>query len=126
MQRLFYTLTLCSVIFAIGCGSSTVNIKGTVKMADGSPVDRGVVYLVSEKEQFTIDIQSNGAFSYSVSPGIYRISVGGITREEVQPNSDYPVQVSLVAEKYENPATSELGIDTSQTKTIELVLDPAE
>ena len=95
-------------------------------MADGTAVDRGVVYFVGDKEMFTVDIQSNGAFNHRISPGVYRISVGGITREEERSDSAYPVQVSLIASKYEDPATSGLSIDTHQTRTLDLVLDPSE
>ena len=131
--------TICSKtnspdIVAVGCGGGSVVIKGTAKMADGATVDRGMVIFVGEKEQFSADIQSNGTFSPGrlrdgdgIPPGVYQISLSGIVREEPNPaDPERPLGIPLIASKYGDHRTSGLSIDTSQTKTLDLVLDPAK
>jgi len=131
MQRFFYMLALFSV-FTIGCGN-TVVITGTAKMADGTKIERGMVSFFGENDMYTATIRPDGTFSPGVMrdgggipPGVYRISVSGIFREVMVPGSEHPNHVSLIAERYANRETSGLAIDTSQTRTIDLVLDPAE
>ena len=130
MQRLFYTLTLFSLFFAVGCGDAVV-VKGTAKMADGTSIESGMVNFHGETDQYRAAI-TNGTFSPGrlkdgdgIPAGVYRISVGA-THEVEQPGSDYPVSVSLIHSKYADPSTSELSIDTSKQKTLDLVLEPAE
>jgi len=131
MQRVFYVLTLFSVSLALGCGNAAV-VTGTAKMADGTVIDRGTVSFFGENDMYTATIRSDGTFSpgvmrdgEGVPPGVYRISVSGVTREVMRPGSDYPDHVSLIAERYASRETSGLVIDTNQTRTIDLVLDPA-
>ena len=131
MQRIFYALTLFSVFFAIGCGNAVV-IKGTAKMADGTTVTNGTVLFVSDSAQYSANIQTNGTFSPGVDkdgegipPGVYQISVVGVSREETRPGESYPIQISLIASKYGDHRTSGISLDTSKEKTLNLELEPA-
>jgi len=133
MQRFFYALSLFSLIFVIGCGGSVV-VKGTVKMADGTPVETGTVVFLGEKEQFSADIQPGGKFSPGkfkdgdgITPGVYKIGVRGVVRKEERSESSYLTPPkSLIHSKYADALTSGLTIDTTKTKTLDLVLDPTE
>jgi len=137
MQRFFCALILFSLIFAVGCGGNVV-IKGTAKMADGTVIDHGTVYFEGDAGQFSADIQSDGTFSPGrlqdgdgIPTGVYQITVGGVVRYEGEFRmqglvSVYPTTVPLIHSKYMNASTSGLSIDTSQSKKVDLVLDPAE
>ena len=137
MRQVLYTLTLFSVLFAVGCGGTV--IQGTAKMADGTPIGQGTVFFHSGNDMYTATIRPDGTFSPGVMrdgdgipPGVYRISVSGVFREGAMPPGDddsgraSPEQIPLIASKYASPATSGLEIDTTKTRTIDLVLDPAE
>jgi len=142
MQRFFYALILFSICFVIGCGGS-VTVKGTVKLADGTPIETGTVIFRNDKEQFSADIQPGGTFSPGrfkdgdgITPGIYQIYLTGVTRNAA-PSDPYSAPAptvqgsgsrsgALIHSKYEQPTSSGLSIDTSQTRTLNLVLDPAE
>jgi len=104
-------------------------------MADDTAIERGVVFFDCESAsaQYSADI-IKGTFSpgimrdgTGIPPGVYRISVGGINREIPSPNpGEHTWTVSRIHSRYASPATSGLTIDTSQTRTIDLVLEPAE
>jgi len=126
------------MFFAAGCNRSVV-ITGTAKMADGTTIDNGTVYFTSDKGQYSADIQSNGTFSPGITrdgegipPGVYQVTVGGVVRYEgetkILPNgtSVYPKTVPLIAAKYGQASTSGLSLDTSKSKTLDLVLESAQ
>ena len=137
MRRFYYTLTLLCLFFAVGCGNAVI-VKGIAKMADGTAVEEGTVYFYGEKnDMYTASI--NGCVfrpgvvrdGDGIPPGVYSISVVGGTKEvpNLDPNSEHypePNSVSLIHSKYGNQKTSGLTLDTRQSKTLDLVLDPAE
>jgi len=137
MQRVFFALTLIPLVFAIGCGGNVV-IRGIATMADGTIIDNGTVYFQGDAGQFSADIQPDGTFSPGrlqdgdgIPPGVYQITVGGVVRYEGEFRMEglvsvFPATIPLIHSRYMNPGTSGLSIDTSQTRTINLVLDPAE
>jgi hypothetical protein len=144
MQRIFCVLTFLSLCFAVGCGGSVV-VKGTVKTADGTPIESGTIIFLGDKEQFSADIQPGGTFSPGkfadgdgITPGVYRIYLTGVGRTESRSDSGSPTSVpvlqgaqksaagALIHSKYALPETSELTIDTSKSRTLNLVLDPAQ
>jgi len=134
MQRLFYTLTLFSLFFAAGCGNAVV-VKGTAKMADGTAVESGIVYFHGEKDEYSANIV-NGTFSPGrmkdgdgIPSGFYEVSVRGVVREvpSTDPAMDgSPERIPLIHSKYGTPETSGFTLDTSKSKTLDLVLEPAE
>jgi hypothetical protein len=138
MQRFFYALTLLSLIFAVGCGGNTAVIKGTAKLKDGTPIDRGTVVFRNDKEQFEATIQPGGTFSPGkfkdgdgITPGVYQVYLMGVFPPPPPP-MDGVVQIaggppaSLIHEKYKEVSTSGITFDTSKQKTLDLVLDPPE
>ena len=66
-----------------------------------------------------------------IPPGVYAISVLGVTNVEPDPDPD-PYEdnptpsVSLIHSRYNDHRTSGLTLDTSQSRVLDLVLDPAE
>ena len=140
MQRFFCTLALCSLVFVVGCGGNVV-ITGTAATADGTPITQGTVTFTNAQGQFSGDIQPNGTFrpgrmrdGDGIPPGHYQVFVTGVVREvpgtpdldPEDPRFRYATFVTIVHPRYSDPATSGLSIDTAQTKTLNLVLDPAE
>ena len=146
MQRIFYALTLFSLIFIIGCGD-TVTVKGTAKMADGTPIEAGTIIFRSDKEQFSADIQPNGTFSPGklkdgdgITPGVYQIGVMGVRpkgadptaagttpqakKRRSTPSGDVNPPPQYIHSRYADVTQSGLTIDTSKTQTLDLVLDP--
>ena len=141
MQRIFYALTLFALCFTVGCGG--VIIKGTAKTKDGTTITTGTVKFVGEKEEFQADIKSDGTFSpgktkdgQAIPHGVYRIAISGVHNTSGQPqarmSSSNPTPLpeiqsgGLIHSKYIYPDTSGLTIDTSKTKTLDLMLDPPE
>ena len=137
MRRTFFALTLFSLVFAVGCGGGDVVIKGTATMADGTKIDNGTVQFHGATATYSADIMPDGTFSPGklrdgdgIPPGVYQITVGGVVRLEGEFRMDglrsvYPTTVSLIADKYSDKTSSGLSIDTSKTKTIDIVLEPA-
>ena len=87
------------------------------------------------------DIQPGGTFSPGrvkdgdgIPSGVYKISVRGAISKEALANPGPPkvrepgeqAPGALIHLKYENADTSGLTIDTTKTKTLDLVLDPPE
>ena len=130
----------------MGCGN-TVVVKGTAKLADGRPLENGRVLFSNDKEQFTADIKPGGTFSPGkykdgdgIPSGVYKIVITGAyaqgesasskpstsgmpSPEEIRRLRKARVAAALIHSKYEDPNTSGLTIDTSKTKTLDLVLD---
>lgn len=151
MQRFFYSLVLFSACFVIGCGNSAV-VKGTAKLADGTPIENGRVVFSNDKDQFMANIQPGGTFSPGrlqdgdgIPSGVYKIAVMGVqakgaltSASSATPSGTAPspqmmrqarqerVKDTLIHPRYENANTSGLTIDTSKTKTINLVLEPPQ
>ena len=109
-------------------------------MADGTAVESGTVYFYGEKDDMYTASINGGVFRPGVlrdgdgiPPGVYAMSVVGVTNEEPDPNPD-PYEdnpdpttgVSLIHSRYGDHRTSGLTLDTSQSRVIDLVLDPAE
>ena len=137
MQRFYYSLTLLCLFFTVGCGGSVI-VKGTAKMADGTAVESGTVHFYGEKNDMYTATITGGVFRPGVlrdgdgiPPGAYAISVVGVTNEvpdsNPDPYEDNPTpSVSLIHSRYNDHRTSGLTLDTSQSKVLDLVLDPAE
>ena len=133
MQRTLYSLILLAICFAVGCGGN-VTITGTAALADGTPVATGFVEFHSGTNMYRAT-NRNGSFSPGatrdgggIPAGVYQIRVSGVGEIVERPGStpEEPLTtfVSHINERYEDIATSGLSIDTSQTRRLELVLDP--
>ena len=133
MQRSFFALTLFFLLFTVGCGDKVV-VKGTAKLADGTTITKGTVVFHSDKETFQADIQPGGSFSPGklkdgdgIPRGVYQIYLTGVLSGETPgPYDEAPASVSLIHSRYSQPDSSGLSFDTSKSKTLDLVLDPAE
>ena len=108
-------------------------------MADGTTVEQGIVYFMSDTAEYTARIQPNGTFSPGVlkdgagiPPGTYKIKVGGVDRMVDPPGGAnpekglYPMPVSIIDAKYASTDTSGFTLDTSKTKTLDIVFEPAK
>ena len=99
----------------------------------------GTVTFLSEKEQFMADIQADGTFSPGVvkdgggiPSGVYKICITAYPRGYTATPRDYTKKSqsgssdpgAVIHAKYASADTSGLTIDTSKTKTLDLVLDP--
>jgi len=151
MQRIFYALTLLALVFTVGCGGAL--IKGTIETKDGTKLTEGIVRFLSEsgKEEYQADIRPDGTFSPGMTKdgepiphGVYQIYLTGVglplpplKGEEGMRlpalTVDPAMAKSLSTEvgnkihiKYGMPDTSGLSINTRETKTLKLVLDPPE
>jgi len=108
-------------------------------MEDGTPLTKGIITFRNDAGQYQADIKPDGTFSPGkfkdgdgIAPGVYQIGI------EVFSGSPPPVVASgsggspppppssPIHSKYVQPSTSGLTLDTSKTKTLNLVLDPAE
>jgi hypothetical protein len=116
-------LVLPAILIVTGCGKN-VYVEGTVKYADGTLLDQGMVAFESDEVFYYGYITKNGKFS----PGVYRDGSG-------IPKGKYRVFVTSaddnnrehVAKKYTNSKTSGFEFDIQKRTTgIELIVEHAE
>ena len=117
-------IILLGLPFLIGCGDPS--LSGTVKYADGTPVNEGRVVLQNDKSQGIGDIRPDGSFKvYQYKPGdglkrgVYKVYFQGAFKM----NDSGVILYHLVPEKYRDQNTSGLTYDSSTGRRLDIVIE---
>ena len=133
----YHTAFALLLIFLVGCGSN-VTVSGTVKFADGTPLDRGTVTFEDAKMMAYGDIQKNGTYSLDsgeakgIPPGTYRVSITGLNAPIVIPPTEIGgkvqiiPQVSPIHKRFENPAASGLTCEVKGRTKFDITVEPPQ
>lgn len=133
-HRLFLGV-LCiggSLLICTGCDDK-VKLSGRVTFFDdGSPLNVGCVYFVSDTYMSRGQLQSDGTFVLSstgkkdgIPAGQYGVYIGQaeVHSGQMTPD-DYPVMKSLIAEKFTDSRTSGLSLTVDRsTRQFDIVVD---
>ena len=133
---LFFVLVF-GVLCVCGC-SGKVNVHGTVKYSDGSPLEKGTVCVGNDLVTFMGSIRAGGTFSLGeirdgdgIPPGSYKVWIANANTtdydldEEGRPKSTRMIEIVLIDPKYTSPATSDLTfeIKSGERKSLDIVVE---
>ena len=141
LRRRWCTILAAALLMVVaGCGPSrgVIPVTGIVKLENGAPLARGIVFLTGGGENGARgQIQPDGTFRLGTftatdgtKPGTYTAYILGATEEDTRSyeeklNQTRPAPPSLVDKKYDAAATSDLRVEIKPPKThLELVLEP--
>ena len=143
MNRYLYCFAVAFVCIQMlliisGC-SKNATVKGTVKFPDGTPLTKGTVVFESDKIRVSSQLNSKGEYSLSgskpgdgVPPGTYKGWILGAIADPPPPPKSatgrgapnmraIPKREPLIADKYQEAATS--GFQLEITKTGKIIHD---
>lgn len=118
------------VACSIGCGGKGFPVSGKVTLADGKPVIRGQVTLISDSFTAGGDIIADGSYNISIPGGVpagtYKVTVRASGDSPSSANTDVadvkPVK-PLVDPKYNNPETSGLTCEVTKATVFDIKVE---
>ena len=135
MKINFYLAAFALLLaFLVGCGGN-VTVSGTVKFADGTPLDRGTVTFEDDKMMASGTIQKDGTYSLDTGEtkgiplGTYKVSITGLNAPIVIPPTKIGgkvqviPQVSPIHKRFENPTTSGLTCEVKGRTTFDIPVE---
>ena len=123
-------------LFICGC-SGKVNVHGTVKYPDGSPLEKGTVCVGNDLVTYMGNIRAGGTFSLGeikdgdgIPPGSYKVWVANAnTRDYVLDvegkTTGKTTENVIIDPKYTSPSTSDLTfeIKSGERKSLDIVVE---
>jgi len=141
MEKYYSMLSAFALILGAlavcGC-SGKVQVHGTVKYPDGSPLEKGTVCVGNDQVTFMGNIRADGTFSLGeikdgdgIPPGSYKVWIANtITRnyeldKEGQPISTRKTEIVLIDPKYGSPSTSGLTFEvkSGERKRLDIIVE---
>jgi len=120
--------SLITLVCTLGCGEGGYTVGGKVTYPDGTAVPTGQVTFSSGSFTGGGSIIGDGTYSTTVRipAGTYKVSVTAFGEPPAaaggRDSDEIPSGVSLVAQKYTNPETSELVCEVNGPTTFDITV----
>ena len=118
---------LCLLL--VGCGGSTMNVKGKVTFSDGSPLTAGTVAFATSNFSASGPLDANGRYSVSVPPGQYKVYIALASKKDetfvAPPSEPDAVQyISLIHPTFGSLETTPLSCNITKSGTHDFTVEP--
>jgi len=136
-RTLIFTTLIAALLVITGC-SGKVNVTGTAKFPDGTPLAKGNVFFrnADKTQMYQGTLQSDGSFALGeiedgdgIPPGTYAAWIAGANTSDYQRNAAGDpagriIETVLIDKKYESPDTSGLSFTVGGGRNvIEITVD---